>query len=291
MKNPRPVIWKKLNHSVKVFFGLSNTESRGFVVVICITVFLLSISILISLLPAYFPSYHADVKITMLSSTDIKGGKIYPESESLTYKIIDPNFATQSELESAGFPPIIAGRIIAYRTKGGKFFTKEDLKKIYGIKEDLYLKIESRIEIKSFGKIKTKGFESKSIDINDVDSAELTKLKGIGPVLAGRIIKFRNKLGGFTAGRQLLEVYGLDTNNAISLLKQVFVADDFKPERISINESDYKTLVAHPYISPHQASQIIKIRKTKESVTEELLISSGVFSALEMSKLLPYLSF
>ena len=43
------------------------------------------------------------------------------------------------------------------------------------------------------------------ISINSADSADLLPLPGIGPVFAGRIIKYRNLLGGFVSSANFLK--------------------------------------------------------------------------------------
>ncbi|NDF99641.1 MAG: helix-hairpin-helix domain-containing protein, partial [Chitinophagia bacterium] len=48
------------------------------------------------------------------------------------------------------------------------------------------------------------------MSLNESDSVSLEKLPGIGPVLASRIIRYREKLGGFYHRSQLREVYGID---------------------------------------------------------------------------------
>ncbi len=47
------------------------------------------------------------------------------------------------------------------------------------------------------------------IDINTADTTALIALPGIGSKLAGRIVSFRDKLGGFNSVNQISEVYGL----------------------------------------------------------------------------------
>ena len=50
----------------------------------------------------------------------------------------DPNTVTVGELASLGVENRIAGRLQAYRMKGGRFVKKEDLLKIYGFDTALY---------------------------------------------------------------------------------------------------------------------------------------------------------
>ena len=49
------------------------------------------------------------------------------------------------------------------------------------------------------------------ININSADSAELTKLKGIGEALADRIIKFRSENGPFVTKEEIMKVSGIST--------------------------------------------------------------------------------
>ena len=61
----------------------------------------------------------------------------------------DPNTATQEELQQLGFRDRTAKSIVNYRSKGGQFRKKEDLKKIYTLAEEDYLRLEPYIRIAS----------------------------------------------------------------------------------------------------------------------------------------------
>jgi competence protein ComEA len=47
------------------------------------------------------------------------------------------------------------------------------------------------------------------LNVNTATRAELEKLPGVGPVLANRIIEFRQKKGGFKRIEELLAVPGI----------------------------------------------------------------------------------
>ena len=51
--------------------------------------------------------------------------------------------------------------------------------------------------------------ESKQVDINRAGAKELTRLKGIGPALAKRIVEYRDRSGPFKGAEDLLSVKGI----------------------------------------------------------------------------------
>ena len=65
----------------------------------------------------------------------------------------------------------------------------------------------------------------KTIDLNTADSATLVRLKGIGPVTAGKIIARRTSDGPFTDIDQLKEV-GRFSEATFEILKQHLVIDN-----------------------------------------------------------------
>ena len=51
--------------------------------------------------------------------------------------------------------------------------------------------------------------EAKTVNINTASPEELMRLKGVGPVMAGRIIEYRNNKGLFSSKEDLKEVPGM----------------------------------------------------------------------------------
>lgn len=98
-------------------------------------------------------------------------------------------------------------------------------------------------------------------NINTADTATLKKIYGIGPVLSVRIVKFRDKLGGFYALHQLYDVYGLDSATTEKLIKYCFIEDSFQVTKIPLNSADFKMINAHPYISYEQTKNIVNYRR------------------------------
>ena len=65
--------------------------------------------------------------------------------------------------------------------------------------------------------------EGGAVDINAADAAALEALDGIGPVLAGRIVEFRERNGPFKTIRDLLDVPGVGDATFAALADQVRV--------------------------------------------------------------------
>ena len=61
------------------------------------------------------------------------------------------------------------------------------------------------------------------IDINAATVSELEMLPGVGPVIAGRIVQYRETLGGFTSVDQLVEISGISERMVAELRPLVVV--------------------------------------------------------------------
>ena len=67
------------------------------------------------------------------------------------------------------------------------------------------------------------------------NSSDLLFIKGIGPKRASRIIKYRNRLGGFKNINQLNEVYGIDSTVYINLISNTILKEDSAINKINLN--------------------------------------------------------
>ncbi len=221
----------------------------------------------------------------------------------------NPNLASEDDFIKLGLKPYLAERILKYRSKGGKFKIKADLKKIYGFPEFLYVKLESYIDLPEIKTLETKTtysktkienngqlpklkYEYKKQDLNLADSVAFEKVYGIGFKLALRIIKFREKLGGFVAMAQLKEIWGLDSTVIQEIEKKFLIAENFQPIKINANTDDFQLLKSHPYIGYQRAKLILAFRKqhgTYHSIDQLKQIQT--ISAEEIEKMKPYLEF
>ena len=188
----------------------------------------------------------------------------------------NPNTASKTDFERLGLSARTAQSIINYRNKGGQFYKVEDFKKIYTLSDADFERLKSYINIPKKEKSNSPDMEvaqtekpkpeyvKKSstviIDINKASVEDFQQLKGVGKGYAQRIIKYRDKLGGFTAPTQLKEVYGFPAETYKAIQKQLTIQSK-TVSKININTATYEDLVRHPYIDSKRANAIVKYRK------------------------------
>jgi competence protein ComEA len=206
----------------------------------------------------------------------------------------DPNNISSAEWKRLGIGDKTIRTIINYRNKGGKFRSAEDLRKIWGFKKEdadrliPFVQMEI-IEQPAKQKNDLPGMQPKQpvshnlpkeIDINTATAEEWKALPGIGEVLANRIIKFRERIGGFGSMEQLHKTYGisdsvflviapylkLDPGNMPKLNLNTATAYDMR-RRLNIPAATAKAIVMYreqygPYQSVNDLKKIVLISDT-----------------------------
>ncbi|MGI2261936.1 ComEA family DNA-binding protein [Candidatus Cardinium hertigii] len=105
------------------------------------------------------------------------------------------------------------------------------------------------------------------LDINSTTAEPLLAIEGMTQPLALRILRYRDKLGGFIAVDQYKEVYGLSGRLRAKLIQRTTILKKHPPKKLSLNQATFKRLAAHPYISYPMAQAIIDYRKRKGKFT------------------------
>lgn len=218
---------------------------------------------------------------------------------AVTYFKFDPNDLDRDGWLSLGFSEKQITMILNYRNKGGRFYRREDLRKIYAIGEEDYLRIADYVHIPGHGNGKDQlaGFASKPvpkdllIELNGADSLQLQLLPGIGPAFASRIVRFRERLGGFYDLSQLMDVYGMDEARLQGFAG--YIELDLSLLRpVRINESDQETLGRHPLIGFKLAGILVRYRGHHGPFRDaDDLRETGVVDEEVLQKLRPYLLF
>lgn len=180
----------------------------------------------------------------------------------------DPNAIGLEQWQQLGFSEKQALSILNYRSKGGRFKRAEDLQKMYVVSAGQYQRLYPYIKISSAPADSSPGQTKRGytapvkvwIELNAADSMELDRVRGIGPAFARRIVKYRDRLGGFYKKEQLLEVFGLDSAKFMEIRDQVW-ADSTAVKKLNINTAVMEDFKYHPYLRYKQANAIIEYRK------------------------------
>lgn len=98
------------------------------------------------------------------------------------------------------------------------------------------------------------------LDINQADSVAWEALPGIGGRLAQRILRFREKLGGFYSVDQLVDIYGLP-DTVFRRLQPLLACEYGSLKKININTAEAVELKQHPYVSWNMANAIVQYRR------------------------------
>ncbi|NLJ82229.1 MAG: hypothetical protein GX330_03790 [Bacteroidales bacterium] len=223
-----------------------------------------------------------------------RSNRISKKTPTLNPFPFNPNNLSEETWKKMGLSDRQIKIIKNYEEKGGKFYKKEDLKKIYGISELEYKQLEPFIFIpKTESKTKKDQSVSESppiiLDLNIIDSSDLLQIPFIYAKLASRIILYRDALGGFVNKEQLLEVYGIDSNR-YQKINNYFIVHADNIHTININTATYGELIKHPYIDAYLTKTIIQLRKKKGSKIslEDLKKETRMYEEL-YNKLKPYL--
>ena len=214
----------------------------------------------------------------------------------------NPNTLTEAEWRQIGLTDRQIRNIMNYKAKGGRFYSKNDLGKLYTISEEEFAQLEPFIVLPEVSRSKnTKSSEQSGVstvsttakaekktipvvDLNTVDSITLVELPQIGGYMASRILEFRDKLGGFVATEQLRDVKGMDEARYAAIQPYIRIGE-VQLRKVDVNRADFKTLVHHPYLSYEQVKRIFNQREQRGMIKnwaqlEELLQKEGEVNPL-----------
>jgi DNA uptake protein ComE-like DNA-binding protein len=239
----------------------------------------------------------------------------------------DPNSIHAYDWKRLGLPDRLVQTILHYIKRGGRFRKPEDLKKLYGLHNDDYERLLPYVRIpKTMDNFQARsGYYAKSVyqilgvkkadsffnakpartnystefahsgkkmeptDINRADSADWSRLPGIGAKLASRIVHFREKLGGFYQVDQVGETFGLP-DSTFQKIKPFLRLNPVSVTQLDLNNATKESLQAHPYIRWQIAKGIIDFRLQHggyHAVDELLLLAQ--MDPVKFEKLKPYL--
>lgn len=208
-----------------------------------------------------------------------------------TLFVFNPNNLPAEQWKQLGLSDRQIATIKHFESKGGHFNRKEDVQKMYSLTADDYKRIAPYINIPDEGYISNKLAAGETIELNSADSAKLTRVHGIGPAFAARIVEYRQRLGGFLDKEQLKEIYGIDLEKFEGIKNQVTI-NTTHITKIKINEVDFEGLRKFPYLTNKQTNAIIQYRNQHGNYTGIADMKNiAILDDIILRKIEPYIVF
>ena len=265
-------------NSWEAYFIFSEKERKGIIVLGII----LTLSIVLALLVPH--------------KKDIVGKASPLTIPTLHLFTFDPNTIDSANAIHLGIPLKQVNTLMHYREKGGRFYKKEDILKLYGLDPVIAHQLIPFIELSSSERssyknrdkgnnfksnydfartYKTNNYKEKNyspwlkikngsaswtIDINEAGANEWHDKTKLPMNIVHQIINFKNHLGGFTHPLQLKKVYGLADSDFQNLRSHLVVQKNFKPlfNSSTMNFAQWKSL---GIFEDQQIFEILKMRK------------------------------
>ena len=152
-------------------------------------------------------------------ATALKKDTIYP---------FNPNFITDYKGFKLGLTPEQIDRLQAFRAQNRYVNSAQEFQQVTGVSDSLLAKIAPSFKFPDWVKNrKTTAYNYQDAsskhfpkqDINTATAEALMKIYGIGEGFSNRILKYRDKLHGFTYIDQVAEVYGVDKRSCSKSIK------------------------------------------------------------------------
>jgi len=311
---------------LKDYFSFSSKDLRGIYVLLAILALLLFARISLTyFLPDPAPDFtEFDKMVIALEKAQRQAREtakpaepipeipfIRPDREIAETKLnpfhFDPNLMSEQDWVRIGLSMRQIRNIQNFIDRGGRFRKADDLQRMYTISQAEfeilrpYIRIASEHDSETARPVLAERTTSPEvtvekrkellININLADSIELLKVRGIGPVFARRIIRYRDLLGGFHSQEQLLEVYGIDSARYNQIARH-FIFDKTALRLININSAEVRDLTAHPYIDFYLAKSIVDQRiKRGGKISDTEIYGIPMMHEALYRKLIPYFNF
>lgn len=257
---------------VRDYFTFSRNERKG-ITILLILIFLLGIA---NKVIFYFET-PAKIDVNLLESASHRLGAF---SDSLNQKIIfhklfrfNPNTIDSLALDSLELPEVVKSNLLKYRNSGGKFYSRADFKRIYGVTDSLYNKLNPFLFVDSNTSVQASISEKTDLFLFDpnITSNEDFHRLGLSDQQISNIRKYLGKGGSFRSKDDFFKIYGL-TEKQKSVLSY-YIRIEANPEKlptkkesvseisIELNSADSIMLKQLPGIGSKLSKRIVKYRE------------------------------
>jgi len=256
---------------VKDYFTFSRNERKG-ITILLILIFLMGIT---NKMIFYFEK-PARIDINLLDSASHKLGTV---SDALNQKVVlrklfqfNPNTIDSVALDSLDLPITVKSNLQKYRNSSGKFYSVADFKRIYGVTDSLYSRVEPYLFVESNTTEQPTVLGRPDLfmfDPNKATNRDFQRL-GLSDQQITTIRNYLSKAGSFRTKDEFFKIYGLSEHQKIILSDFIKIETNpeesptkqelFKEVRIELNSADSIMLEQLPGIGNKLSKRIVKYR-------------------------------
>lgn len=260
-----------LKRFIEDYFTFSRNERKG-ITTLLILIFLLGIA---NKVIFYFEK-PARINVDLLHKSSRKLGSYSDsltriESKQILFSF-NPNTIDSAALDSLDLPVLVKSNLLKFRKKNGKFYTKSDFRKIYGVSDVVYTEIEPYLhidrEVKNFD-MPTVQLKLFQFDPNTASDGDFLRL-GLSEKQIQTVRNYLAKGGSFKTKDDFSKIRGLREQQKKTLSNYIVIEEKAKnvPEleaaevilQIELNTADSLSLKALPGIGDKLSKRIIKYR-------------------------------
>ena len=207
--------------------------------------------------------YQRQIDSLRLLKSNPKKQKIFP---------FNPNFISDFKGYQLGLSIEEIDRLHKFRNQGEFVNSVQEFQKVTQVSDSLLATISPFFKFpkwktnvnqqkgKSFKNSENRIVNPSTRDINKATQSDLKLINGIGEKLSARIIKYRNRIKGFTFKNQMDEVWGLDPAVINRIWDSFRIIEKPIIKKININTASVKEVLTIPYIDYKLCKRIFEYR-------------------------------
>lgn len=278
-----------------------NKQERSGIFFLLLVIFSLQLIYLLISNEVFYSSEHSFVLDTKVQKLlDSVNGQSIPGELPKMYPF-NPNFLSDYKGYTLGMSNEEIDRLHLFRSENRWVTSAKEFQRVTNISDSLLQQIAPLFKFPAWAsqsknqkKTQQKKISVANVkfkDLNQATAEEFKDIYGIGDKLSSRIIKFRNRLGGFMVNEQLYDVYGLEKEVVLRILEEFRIKQQPAIEKININTATVREMRNLIYINQKLANQIVTYRDSVgiiKSFTELTKIED--FPAKKIDRIELYLS-